>query len=114
MQMGTNFYAVENKDVACHEGLHLGKRSGGWAFQFKWHDWRFDSSHEENHPYRNFDELEEFLDDKVVKAQYGRVEDTQDFLEMTESWCQEDGRVPSDERNSWCIDGHWFVKGDWT
>jgi len=59
--MGTNFYAVENKDVDCHRGLHLGKCSGGWVFQFKWHDWRFDSSHEENTPIETLMNWKSFL-----------------------------------------------------
>lgn len=109
--MSTNYYAVTSEDEPHYKGVFLGKRAGGWVFQFKWHDWSYKKI-SDNHPYRNYDEFKEFLSDKIIKNEYDEVLDTDSFLEMVEDWCENNNRTPVGSE-SWKIDGYWFVRGDW-
>lgn len=38
--MGTNYYAKKSEHDPCDEGLHIGKKSGGWDFLFRAHPGR--------------------------------------------------------------------------
>lgn len=104
--MSTNYYAVEDPTVPHYEGVHLGKRAGGWVFQFKWHVGE--------HPYRNFDEFKEYVRGRVVKDEYDELWESEEFIDMVEGWCEENDRTPDTSKKSvWVIDGYYFVKGDW-
>jgi len=114
--MSTNYYAVTEEDEDYYEGLHLGKRSHGWVFQLKWHDWTdmYSDTDSPNHPYRNFDEFQEFVEGKVVKNEYGEVLESKYFIRMVEDWCETKVRVPDITRDDvWRIDGYYFISGDW-
>jgi hypothetical protein len=112
--MSTNYYACENEDQDYWEGLFLGKRAGGWVFQFKWHDWSYRNDKNTNHPYRNIDELEEFIEGKVIKNEYFETVEPEKFIKMTKEWCEDNDRVPTKpKRDIWEIDGYYFIKGNW-
>lgn len=107
--MSTNFYAVDSVEEDYWEGVFLGKRAGGWKFQFKWHG--------DGEYYRNFDELVDFITKephvKVIKDEYGTIYSPEKFLEIVREWNEENRRVPENDKNTWCIDGYYFIKGSW-
>lgn len=70
--MSTNFYVKKNCSECgtSTEGVHLGKRSGGWKFLF-------DKSHGE---FRDFGSLANFLEGKTVVAENGLEYTPLEFL----------------------------------
>jgi len=114
--MSTNYYAVTEEDEPYYKGLFLGKRAGGWVFQFKWHDWTdmYSDTESPNHPYRNFDEFKKYVSGKIIKDEYGEVLSSDEFIDMIERWCEENNHTPNNnDKMTWNIDGYWFVRGDW-
>jgi hypothetical protein len=117
--VSTNYYAVESKDEDHWNGVFLGKRAGGWVFQFKWHSKSVCSTTCEcpdgEYPYRNIDELREWLhqNGKIVKDEYGEILKPEEFLEMVDEWNEENFKFP-EGRYSWEIDGYCFVRGNWS
>lgn len=117
--MSTNFYSVETKDQDYWEGIFIGKRASGWVPQFKWHSKNFCTCGcpDGTHNYRNWDELKEFLrrnNQQFVKNEYGEVFTASEFIEMMVEWRENHSRKPSDNSDSWEIDGWWFIKGNWS
>ena len=56
--MGTNFYAFNERiteGTDLHEGLHIGKNSGGWVFNFQAYS-----------NLRTAEDFRNFLKDKVI------------------------------------------------
>jgi len=84
--MSTNFYAVDKIEESYWEGIFLGKRASGWVFQFNWHDYHKEPH--EKHYYRNIDELSAFLEDKIVKDEYGKVYQPKEFMEIAMEWTE--------------------------
>ena len=115
--MSTNFYAVEDESKGHWGGVFLGKRAGGWVFQFKWHALHGCSCGCERgeHVYRNIDELVEYVsrDDVTIKSEYGETINDEVFLDMTMESYDSNNREPYG-KNVWEIDGHFFIKGAWS
>lgn len=82
--MSTNFHAVEDEDEEYWNGVFLGKSAGGWVFQIKWHNW-IHHPDKPDHPYRNIDEFEEFVEGKIIKDEYGSLMDNEEFIDMVHS-----------------------------
>ena len=68
--------------------IHLGKRSSGWKFC-----WNFN----ENKYYSNKKELLKFIREGRVINEYGELQDTEEFIEMSLNWGQPDGQVADAE-----------------
>lgn len=111
--MSTCYYACENEHQQPSEGLFLGKRASGWVFQFKWHDWTHRDDKDKNHPYRNIDELEEFVKGKVIKNQFSETIEPEKFVEMAKQWHQREDKTPSRSERVHRIGGYYFRSGDW-
>lgn len=72
----------------CDTLIHLGKRSGGWKFLWNFHDDGY---------YANKEELLTFIRTGRVVDEYGKLQDTEDFIEMALGWCQPDGLWVNEE-----------------
>jgi len=73
--MGTNYYTKikECKHCGRFEEIHLGKSSAGWKFCFNLNGGKY---------YKNYEELKEFLQDKVIKDEYGKVVSFETFIKL--------------------------------
>ena len=60
--------------------VHLGKRSMGWKFCWNFH---------KNKHYSNKEELLSFIRSGRVIDEYGDLQDTEEFIEMTLTWCKD-------------------------
>jgi len=77
--------------------VHLGKRSCGWKFRWNFH---LDESNPYLAPlgimrgkyYNNKDGLLAFIRDGIIIDSYGKVQDTEEFIQMALNWCQPDGQ----------------------
>jgi hypothetical protein len=78
--------------------VHLGKRSMGWKFCWNFH---------KNKHYSNKEELLSFIRSGRVIDEYGDLQDTEEFIEMALTWCEDgfDSHTYYDEnpsyRSSW-------------
>lgn len=118
--MSTNYYLVDDESQDYWKGVFLCQFSGGWVPQIKWHDYNY--CHENcscpdgTHVYRNIDEFIDFVQsDGVVKDEYNRVHDKQEFLDkMWEKNNPEEYNRKPDGRQVWNIEGWHFVRGAWS
>ena len=60
--------------------VHLGKRSMGWKFCWNFH---------KNKHYSNKEELLSFIRSGRVIDEYGDLQDTEEFIEMALTWCED-------------------------
>lgn len=58
--------------------VHIGKRSGGWKFLWNWND----SEH-----YDTKEELFSFIRSGRIIDEYGKLVDSEEFIEMATNWC---------------------------
>lgn len=116
--MSTNYYAVRDEDEEYWNGLHLGKRAGGWQPYFQWHVGCSCCSYDDELPYRNFGELCEFIADPDVTVvdEYGEEYTTGEFIDMVIRWREENRRsqASASPKDGFVIDGWEFVTGDWS
>lgn len=115
--MGTNYHAFDKRvqeDVNLHEGLHIGKNSGGWVFNFQAY-----SNLRTAEDYRNF------LRDKIIYDEYYREVPVEEFWSIVESSKEEDhfgkpwsySNPPDDEPgqrwyNEWEDEGYTFTEAE--
>ena len=113
--MGTNFYAFNERiteGTDLHEGLHIGKNSGGWVFNFQAHE-----------NLRTVKDYKDFLRDKVIYDEYEREIPYNEFWVIVEYSKEEDhfgvpysySNPPSDEPrskwyNEWEDEGYMFTE----
>jgi len=73
--------------------VHLGKRSMGWKFLWNFH---------KNKHYSNKEELLSFIRSGRVIDEYGDLQDTEEFIEMALTWCEDglDSRTYYEENPS--------------
>lgn len=73
--MGTNYYTKINNCGHCgrFDEIHLGKSSFGWQFSFQYNGGKF---------YKNVPEMKEWLKDKEIKDEYGKVVSHKEFWDM--------------------------------
>lgn len=77
--MGTNYRTKINICPCCkrpEEEVHLGKSSDGWSFALQYNGGRF---------YTNFEEMKEWLKDKVIENEYGEKVSKEEFVKLVES-----------------------------
>jgi len=60
--------------------VHLGKRSMGWKFCWNFHKNKF---------YSNKEELLSFIRSGRVINEYGELQDTEEFINMALTWCED-------------------------
>lgn len=75
--MGTNYYTRVNECKYCNrfEEIHLGKSSFGWKFCFNLNGKKY---------YSDFEELKDFIKNKVIKDEYGNEIDYDSFIDLIE------------------------------
>lgn len=114
--MSTNYYLVDSEEEDYWKGIFLGKKSGGWVPQFKWHRKNFCSCDCPNgtHNYRNWEELKSFLYRGFIKDEYGEMYTPSEFIKMMEGWKEKNDNKPKEGAKTWKIDGWWFVRGNWS
>ena len=82
--MGTNYYWHTNRCQCCgyHDQLHIGKKSGGWAFQLHAHP-----DHPTLGPILSWKRWRDILTagDGDLEDEYGETVDTQWFIALVES-----------------------------
>ena len=109
--MNTNYYLVDDDDSR----IHLAKIAVGWEPQIQWHDGNC-SCNCERHHYRNIDEFRAFVRDSqaVVQTEIGEEIPFAEFISRLERAKKENELTPeSSKASTWCIEGWWFVKGNW-
>ena len=80
--MGTNYYAFNERiaeDSDLHEGLHIGKNSGGWVFNFQAYE-----------NLKTTEDFRNFLRDKIIYDEYHREVPVEEFWSIVESSKEED------------------------
>lgn len=78
--MGTNYYCYKKN----HERLHIGKKSGGWVFSFRGHDFH-------DYKIKSFADWKQYIlthDVEVFNEYYEKVENN-DFFKMVEDSLKE-------------------------
>ena len=68
--------------------IHLGKRSGGWLFDWNFHDMKY---------YSNKEELLAFIRSGRVVDEYGEEWEPEAFIKMALEWGQPDGWILNKE-----------------
>jgi hypothetical protein len=76
--MGTNYYTKIKECKCCgrFEEIHLGKSSYGWKFCFNLNGEKY---------YKNYEELKDFLKDKIIKNEYGEEVSFKEFINLIEN-----------------------------
>ena len=116
--MGTNYYwfpDIIKESTPVDRGLHIGKNSCGWVFQFEAHS---------NPLLKTVKQYREFLKEGVIYDEYEREISTSEFWEIVE-----DSKLPFNGREpyvledpnyprrilsiiEWEDEGYAFMKGD--
>jgi len=93
--MGTNYYAhikVIDKDIkklkkdaqkfgidfCCFDNypIHLGRSAVGWKFRFAYNEGKY---------YKNWEQMKEWLKDKIIEDEYHHIISLKEFIELVES-----------------------------
>lgn len=99
--MGTNYYVIPKRCDKCgrhDEPIHLGKSSMGWSFGLQANDWQY---------YKNWQEMQAWLQDKEIENEYGESCTPQDFIAMVERKKDTEDPEPV-EYKTVVIDGYKF------
>lgn len=116
--MSTNYYIVDSESRVYHRGIFLGKTSGGWVPQLKWHEYQCANTtcmcQNNTHVYRSWDEMIDYIRNNglFIKNEYGSIVEMEEFIQKFKRMNRENSRIP-DDRRSWKIDGWYFVRGNW-
>lgn len=68
--------------------IHIGKRSSGWKFLWNFNDDKY---------YANKEQLFKFIRSGRIVDEYGKLQDTEEFIKMALEWGQPDGMVVNKE-----------------